>query len=66
MINFLLQHRFWAAVILYWIFSAAVSLSETMVGVSRSTVATLRFSLSLGHDECSNDRGPQGLPDRSL
>ena len=25
MINFLLQHQFWAAVALYWIFSAAIS-----------------------------------------
>jgi hypothetical protein len=25
MINFLLQHQFWVAVVLYWIFSAAIS-----------------------------------------
>ena len=25
MINFLLQHQFWDAVVLYWIFSAAIS-----------------------------------------
>jgi hypothetical protein len=44
MINFLLQHQFWAAVVLYWIFSAAISaMPEPKPGGSPGYLWLYRF-----------------------